>query len=151
MQRNRFGQFVRFLTLTALGAVMFGCSNSDKVEPTLGSLWDNTFKSCGLNCHSADGTVPYGPDLTTKEKFRANLLAKTVDNDYPDWITLGAKTSDCNDTPFTTASDANHSTLAASLIQSVSDSLSAEKNCNTAYNIHEVNKVTINDRRSPTP
>ena len=145
MNRLKISGNVRHLPkiagLVLLSAMVFGCGSNNKVEPTLTSLWDNEFNTCGVNCHSpaaSDGTEN-GPDLTTQANFYNNLVGKGAGN-YPNWL----KTSDCN-VDFITPGNADESSMVASLIQSYSDSLAANHNCVTAYNLHLVNHITISD------
>jgi hypothetical protein len=138
--------------VTALGGVAVvtllascGDSGSTSVEPTLTSLWDNYFNGCALNCHSpgVTSTVPTGPDLSTKQKFYDNLVNKTVNNDYPLWI--ATRTGTCNAVRFIMPGSANDSTVAASLIDSISSTVATTYNCDTAYNLHVVNRVDLGD------
>lgn len=145
----RNSRTIRILVIVFFSFVMFACSDGgndspppsdpNTVEPTLTSLWDNLFSGCGINCHSAtasDGTEN-GPDLSTKANFYSNLVNKSPsDIEYQAWV----RNSDCN-VNFITPGDVNQSSLAAVLIQSISDSFG----CTTSYNIHEVNNQTISD------
>jgi hypothetical protein len=131
-----------------LSTFMFGCGGggSQSVEPTFTSLWDHLFSGCGVNCHgpgSSDGTQ-YGPDLTSMNSFLANTINRNVNTDFPAWASV--KTGDCNNVNFITPGNADRSTVAASLIQSISDRLTASDDCNTSFNLHEVNRVTITDQ-----
>lgn len=133
---------------------MFACSDDGGdspppgVQPTLTSLWDNLFTGCGVICHSAnaaDGTE-LGPDLSTKANFYTNLVDKSVDVDYADWGLSPNKISNCNSMKLINPGDANGSTMAAALILSISDILSAPPyNCVTAYSFHDVNNQAISD------
>lgn len=117
-----------------------------KKDPTFTDLWNNRFNQCGVSCHSGaiDGTTDKGPVLTTKTEFYNNLVNKNVTTDYPDWVS--ELTGNCNSVNFITPGDANQSTLAASLIQSVSTALSTSNNsCDTSYNVHSQVQVTISD------
>ena len=119
--------------------VLWGCS--ELTDDKFSSLWDKSFSSCALNCHSPGGTADEGPDLSSKDQFHSNLINKTA-NDYPDWT----RGSDCDDIKFINPGNANTSTVAASLIQSLSDSLIASGSCTaTSYNIHLTNSATITD------
>ncbi len=146
----RYQQYRTLIIICAsalLTTTFWGCAEvADKVEPTFASLWDKSFSGCGLNCHLpspgvSDGTQN-GPDLSSQEKFYSNLVNKTVNDDYPEWERGG----DCNDVKFIAPGDANQSTVAASLIQSVSDTLGASDNCATSFNLHEVGKATITNK-----
>jgi hypothetical protein len=133
-----------------LSTFMFGCggggSDGQSVEPTFTSLWDHLFSGCGVNCHgpdSSDGTQ-FGPDLTSMNTFLDHTVKLNVNNNFPDWASV--KTGDCNDVNFITPSNADQSTVAASLILSISDKLAASDSCVTSFNLHEVNRVTITDK-----
>jgi hypothetical protein len=134
-----------------LSTLMFGCGgegsdSQSPVEPTYTSLWDHLFSGCGVNCHgpdSSDGTQ-FGPDLTSKNSFLDNTKDMNVNIDFLAWASV--KTGDCNDVNFITPGNADQSTVAASLIQSISDRLAASDNCVTSFNLHEVNRVTITDQ-----
>lgn len=132
-----------------IALLLSGCGGGDdpadkKEEETFSKIWTNDFSSCGTNCHNssaADGTED-GPDMSTQADFYANLINKNVSDDYPNWI----KGSDCDETPFITPSNAEKSTLMASLLESYSDDLAASGDCGvTSYNIHETNNVTLSD------
>ena len=87
-----------------------------------------------------DGTE-LGPDLSTKANFYTNLVNKSA-SDYPTW----EKLSDCNSVYFITPGSANGSSLAAALIQSISDTFPMDHSCTTtAYNVHDVNNQAISD------
>ena len=119
-----------------------GGGNSGGVQATYSSLWDSTFNSCGVNCHSpaaADGTEN-GPDLSSKGGFYTNLVGKTVNKDYPNWANF--KNSNCNDIPFIKPGDAAGSTVVTSLIESYSIN---QTSCVSSYNLHVVNNVEITD------
>jgi hypothetical protein len=148
MFRARRG-FKNFLPLL-LSTLMFGCggggSDGQSVEPTFTSLWDHLFSGCGVNCHgpdSSDGTQ-YGPDLTSMNSFLSNTIKQNVNNDFLAWANV--KSGNCNDVNFITPGNADRSTVAASLILSISDRLAASDNCVTSFNLHEVNRVTITDK-----
>jgi hypothetical protein len=130
-----------------LSTLMIGCGGDESaVEPTFTSLWDHLFSGCGVNCHgtdSSDGTEN-GPDLTSMNSFLANTINRNVNTNYPAWANF--KTGDCNDVNFITPGNADQSTVAASLIQSISDRLAASDDCVTSFNLHEVNRVTITDQ-----
>lgn len=136
------------LVLCTWVLTLVGCSTTDeetKIEPKFSSLWDNKFSSCGVVCHTpsdvANGTAD-GPDLTTMAKFYANVVNKSVSDDYAAWIAV--RTSTCNDQKIVEPSNANNSTLAASLIESVHNTL--KTTCTSAYNYHASNKATITDQ-----
>ncbi len=138
---------VRLIAMFTVVSVVAGCSDTltGKVEPTYTSLWDNLFNGCGVNCHSpsaSDGTEA-GPDMSSKSAFYNNLVGKSVSVDYASWASV--RTGNCNSAKFIAAGNANASTVAASLIQSVSDTLSANQSCVTAYSVHEADKVTLSD------
>ena len=139
-----FLQQFKFGCALLLSFMVFGCGDSNKVEPTLTSLWDNELKDCGLNCHSPDASdgTENGPDLTTKDNFYNNLVGKNVINDYPSWVRGG----NCDSVNFITAGNANQSTVTASLIQSYSDNLGAAENCVTSFNEHVDKNVSITDQ-----
>ena len=144
-------QLFKACMILVLGGTLFACGGgggdsggNDKVQPTLTSLWEYHFNGCGLNCHSpdaADGTEN-GPDLTTKENFYNNLVGKNAVDDFGSWL----KNSNCNAVDFITPGNANESSLAAAMLQNVSDQLSAAYSCTTSYNIHVVNRVAISDQ-----
>ena len=136
---------IRGVAALAVGLALAGCSDSSddsNITPTYSSLWDSTFSSCGVNCHSpsaADGTEN-GPDLSSKGSFYANLIGKTVNKDYPDWAAV--KNGDCNDIPFIQPGDAAGSTVVTSLIESYSVN---QTSCTSSYNLHVVEHVEITD------
>lgn len=66
-----------------------------------------------------------------------------MNNDYSSWAKV--KNGDCNSVSFITPGSANDSTLAAALIQTVSDTLVGNYGCVTAYNEHVVNQMAISD------
>lgn len=150
MNKFPIDRVIRLVCVVFFCALMYACSDSGdggspSVEPTLTSLWDNLLTGCGVNCHSpnaADGSE-LGPDMSTKANFYANVVGKSVTNDYPNWAAL--KTGDCNNVNFIMPGNANESTLAAALILSISDSLAAAQSCTTAYNYHDVNSQAISD------
>lgn len=131
--------FARLLTLIPFFLIV-ACAEK---ESDFDKLWDSQFSGCGAVCHSsaADDGTENGPDLSSKDKFYNNLVNKTVNTDYPNWV----KTGDCNDQKFITPGDANASTLAASLVSSVSDTLTASAQCNSSYNLHVTNNVSVSD------
>ena len=119
-----------------------GGGNGSGVQATYSNLWNSTFSSCGVNCHSpsaADGTEN-GPDLSSKGGFYANLVGKTVNKDYPDWANF--KNGNCNDIPFIQPGDAAGSTVVTSLIESYSVN---QTSCTSSYNLHVVEHVEITD------
>ncbi len=134
---------IRSVAALAVGLVLAGCTDSSDdggVKATYSSLWDSTFNSCGVICHSpaaANGTQN-GPDLSSKSSFYANLVGKTVNNDYPNWV----KSGNCNDIPFIKPGDAAGSTVVASLIESYSIN---QTSCVSSYNLHVVENVEITD------
>jgi hypothetical protein len=156
MKKMRNNRVIHLVCVILFSAFMFACSDDGDdspspgptVEPTLTSLWNNLFTGCGVNCHTStasDGTE-LGPDLSTKANFYNNLVNKSVDTDYPAWGLSPTKLSNCNSMNFITPNNATESTLAAALIQSISDTLSAPPfNCVTAYNLHDVNNQAISD------
>lgn len=122
---------------------IFGCSQEQKVEPTLSSLWEHEFQTCGVTCHSAnaaDGT-DLGPDLSTQAKFYGNLVNKNVVSNFSSWV----KTGDCNSVDFVEPGNAARSTLAASLLVNYHDTLAADVPCTSSYNIHVSYKAAITD------
>ncbi len=127
--------------------LLISCSeDSSKVEATYSSLWDNRFSSCGVTCHSdiADDGTQLGPFLVTRAGFYDNLFNKSVAVNYPAW--LAQKSGNCNTQKFIAPGNANTSTLAASLIQSVSNTLKANTGCDSSYNLHVANNVEITDK-----
>ena len=116
--------------------LMNGCAKTTQYD----DVWENHLKGCSLNCHSPDGTESSGPDMSTQDKFYANVVGKTVDNDYPDWA--ATRTGDCNDVPLIKPGDADNSLVVASLIQSVAEAMAAANNCTSAINIHTTNNIT---------
>lgn len=140
--RNR--QIVRLIGISMVATAMFGCAKKEEKD-TYSYLWDQKFNSCGLSCHDATvgDTTDNGPDLSTKTKFYDNLVNRSVDGNYASWV--GARTSNCNNVSFIKPGDANKSTLAASMISSISASLFASKNCDSANSVHETLGVTIKD------
>ncbi len=133
----RLFMFIMVLTL-------LGCESGDEEKtPTYTSLWNSTFSSCGVNCHSptaADGT-DNGPDLSSKSSFYSNLVGKNVDSDYPSWASY--KTGNCNNINFITPGDAAQSTVVTSLIESYSIN---QTSCVSSFNLHAVNNTTITDK-----
>jgi len=124
--------------------LVISCSKEDEVEATFSSLWDNRFSSCGTVCHTAgDEDTENGPNLSTKSGFYSNLVNKTVNDNYPNWI--NDRASDCNDAKFIAPGDSNNSSMAASLINSKSVALAAAQNCTTALNVHALKFVTLTD------
>ena len=148
---------IRAVAALAVGLALAGCGDSSDqqsggsggnggggggVQATYSSLWDSTFNSCGVNRHSpaaADGTEN-GPDLSSKGSFYANLVGKTVNQDYPNWANF--KNGNCNDIPFIKPGDAAGSTVVTSLIESYSIN---QTSCVSSYNLHVVNNVEITD------
>jgi hypothetical protein len=154
MTPGPFSALFRLTTLLTLGFALHGCSDdggsdnggstppSGGVQATYSSLWNSTFSSCGVNCHSpsaADGTEN-GPDLSSKASFYDNLVNKNVDNDYPAWA--GVKSGDCNSINFITPGNAAESTVVTSLIESYSIN---QTSCTSSYNLHVVDRTTITD------
>ncbi len=127
--------------------VLVGCSGGDsttsKPEPTLSSLWNAKFSSCGLNCHSPDASdgTENGPDLRSKDSFYTQLVGKNVNRDFPLWATV--KSGNCNDIDFIAPGNPRGSTLVTSLVQSYSIN---QTTCTSSYNLHEVNRVTISNQ-----
>ena len=140
--RNR--QIVQLVGISLVATAMFGCAKKEEKD-TYSYLWDQKFNSCGLSCHDATvgDTTDNGPDLSTKTKFYDNLVNRSVDGNYASWV--GARTSNCNNVSFIKPGDANKSTLAASMISSISASLFASNNCDSANSVHETLGVTIKD------
>ena len=133
--------------------LLWGCSDkksddkvvvTDKVEATYSSLWDNAFSDCSVACHSPSATngTEDGPDLSSKTLFYANTIGKTIAVDYLAWI----RTGNCDTVSLISTGDANQSLVLGSLVQSVSDSISATFMCTSAFNLHEVEKVTLSDQ-----
>jgi len=121
-----------------------GCAEEEEeIEPTFTSLWDNVFSGCGISCHSANATdgSENGPHLDSKSNFYNNLTGKSA-ADYTNWVkTVG----NCDNVSFITAGNANQSTLAASLILSVSDNLKASDSCDSSYSFHAPTSDIITD------
>ncbi len=136
----------RIVPILALCLALFGCeATDDEVKPTYSSLWDNTFSSCGVNCHSptsSDGTEN-GPDLSSKSSFYANLVGKSVNDDFPAWA--GVKSGDCNNIDFIAPGNASGSTVVTSLIESFSIN---QTSCTSSFNLHVVNRATITDSKT---
>jgi hypothetical protein len=131
-----FQQQFKFGCALLLSFLVFGCSDNNKVEPTLTSLWDNEFNGCGVICHSpnaSDGTE-LGPDLTTKDNFYNNLVGKNVFNDYPNWASR--RVGNCDNVNFITPGNADQSTLTSTLIESYSVSLADSQMCDTTFSVH---------------
>ena len=135
---------LRLVSVSLMATVMFGCAKKEEKD-TYSYLWDNKFSSCGLACHNSgasDGSQN-GPDLSSKDKFYTNLVNRSISVNYSSWT---GRTGNCNAVKFIKPSDANNSTLAGSLISSVSDVLKANNSgCDTAFSFHEANHVTIKD------
>ncbi len=124
--------------------VLVGCGTEEESDTaSYSSLWESSFRGCGLHCHSPDSAngTENGPDMTTKDKFYSNLVGKSL-QDFPDW----SKDGNCDSVDFITPGDAAKSSLPASLIQSFSDDLSALLNCTSSFNLHAVNNIIINDQ-----
>lgn len=138
------------MALLGMVLVLKGCggggdSDPDEpvtVDPTLSSLWEAQFNSCGLVCHNpndvGNGTAP-GPDLRTQQSFFDQLVNRTVNTDFPDWVKIGT----CNDIPFVTPEDSVRSTLAASLIVELNDQLKILENCDSSWFFHDQNNITL--------
>lgn len=149
MIKLHINRVIRLIGAVFLCAFMFACGDSNNstpsVQPTLSSLWDNYFTSCGVNCHSqnaSDGTQN-GPDMSTKANFYTQVVGKSL-SDYQGWT---GRTSSCDMVSFITVGNANESSLAAAVILSVSDTLAANHNCTTAYSSHEAINQTISDNQ----
>lgn len=112
-----------------------GCSKTQYEE-----VWDSSLSSCGLNCHEPGGSESDGPDMSTPDKFYANVVGKTIGNDYAAWTNV--RTGTCDDVQLIKKGDAENSLVVASLVQSTSDALAAAENCTTTFNLHVTNKVT---------
>ncbi|MBF0220269.1 MAG: hypothetical protein HQL49_12195, partial [Gammaproteobacteria bacterium] len=109
---------------------------------TFSALWSSEFFGCYLNCHSGEGSEANGPHMDSAAAFYTNLVNHTpAPADYPNWL----KTSDCNRFNFISPGDASKSLLIASLSQVTSDAIAASGNCNTSFNLHQVNGVTANN------
>jgi len=137
-------RILQLVSVSLVATAMFGCAKKEEKD-TYSYLWDNKFNSCGLVCHnssSSDGTEN-GPDLSSKDKFYANLLNRNVATNYGTWV--GVRTGNCNSAKFIRASDGNKSTLASSMVQSVSVALAASENCFTTYGFHRDHDVAITD------
>lgn len=134
----------KVLTIATVILTLGGCDGGNETKtPTYSSLWNSTFSSCGVNCHSptaADGTEN-GPDLSSKASFYANLVGKNVDNDYPAWATV--KAGNCNSINFITPGNASQSTVVTSLIESYAIN---QTSCTSSFNLHAVNNTTISDK-----
>ena len=116
-----------------------GCSKTQYEE-----VWDSSLSSCSANCHSPEGTgfgLEKGPDMSSKDKFYANVVGKTVATDYPEWL----RTGDCDSVQLIKTGDATNSLVVASLVQSVADTLAASENCTIATSLHTQNKVTVSE------
>jgi len=133
------GRIVRFKQVAALGSVIFivwflsGCAET---ESKYDEVWDSSLSSCGPNCHSPDGIAADGPDMSTQDKFYANVVGKTVNNDYPDWA--DSRSGDCDDLQMIKVGDAANSSLVAGLVESVSSA----QTCETAFSFHVGENVT---------
>jgi len=113
-------------------------TSSPQTTPTLSSFYPQIDEKC-VTCHSPNGQEADGPDMSTPQKFTENLVRKKQ-SDYPNWY----PTSDCSQSlPFITASDANKSTLIASLTQEDSDIMEKENNCTSSFNVHDINHESI--------
>ena len=139
----RYKRLIPAFVIAVLYAGLHGCSSSDNggsVQPTLTSLWDNYFDGCALNCHSPTGALDLqkGPDLSTKNSFYLGLVNKNID-DYPEWN----KASNCDSVSFITPNNANQSSMAASLILSVSDTLEGNVNCTSSYGLHAFEQIAF--------
>lgn len=148
MKSSNYTQ-LKFLVVVPIALLgLISCSEDAEVEPTFSSLWENKFNSCGnVTCHSAAASngTELGPDLSSKSNFYNNLVNKNVAADFPDWAAV--RTGSCDSVDFIEPNNANQSTVVGSLVESVSDTLAANFNCTTAYNLHVVEKVHITDSK----
>lgn len=142
----RFKQLAETSVIILLSAIMFGCAEKveDKVEATFSSLWDYVFDGCGIVCHSiiASDFTDLGPILTEKTGFYNNLVNKKG-MDHTDWS--ARKTGNCNHVNFITPGDIYQSTMAASLIETISTKLATAESCLTSYGLHSTLNATITD------
>jgi len=129
--------YIIFCVMTVTVLLLNGCAEEDaKVEATYSSLWDNVFSSCGVSCHSANATngTEEGPLFTSKSTFYTQMYGQSA-SDYAGWVGSGQYTSGCDSFPFIDVGNPNNSTLAASLILSVSEGV-ISSSCQTAYSVH---------------
>jgi len=110
-----------------------GCAETTQFE----DVWESSLKDCSTNCHSPDGAnnLHLGPDMSTQDKFYANVVGKTIGNDYAAWTNV--RTGTCDDVQLIEKGDAANSLVVASLVQDVADALAASENCTVAINIHD--------------
>lgn len=146
---ERFRRWAVLLGIVATGLLLTGCGSTedspDPVKATFSSLWTHALADCSVGCHKLDAVsdgTENGPDLSTKDKFISNLTNKTS-VDYPNWLRTGT----CTTVAMIAPTDANNSTVAASLIESVSSTLSqANGDCITSYNFHADLRAAITDQ-----
>jgi hypothetical protein len=115
------------------------CSKTTQFE----DVWESSLKGCSVNCHSPDGVgmgLDLGPDMSTPDKFYANVVGKSVAGNYAAWAV--GRTGTCDNVQLIKAGDAGNSLVVGSLVQVTSDNIAAKFNCVTTYTIHETNNVT---------
>lgn len=147
-ERCSWGRCIAMAWVIGMMGAIGGCADEDTgtdtgntgtepIEPTLSSLWEANFNTCGPNCHQPAGSVPGGPDLSTQQQFHANLVGRRP-SEFPDWL----RTGNC-DVPLIDPGDPDNSLVVASLLQARQDALAARENCVTTYTIHVTNRVNL--------
>ncbi|MDQ7014797.1 MAG: hypothetical protein Q9N68_00265 [Gammaproteobacteria bacterium] len=105
---------------------------------TLGNLFTTEFSRCS-SCHAPGKSQAAGPDMSTPATFHRDVVGKKA-SDYPNWNVGSTCSQSVN---FITAGSSLNSTLAATLDQGNSDTLSASKNCITSFSIHKANGAVL--------
>ena len=145
MKSSSIGLVLRLGLLLLPLLFLTSCSETEeetKIEATLTSLWDNKFSSCADVCHkSGHEDTQDGPDLSSKTNFYNNMVDKSVDVDYPNWIKSGT----CTSHKLIEPNNADNSVLTATMVSSVSDSMAAT-GCVTSYALHLTNNQTITNQ-----
>ena len=139
--RCSWGRCIAMAWVIGMMGAIGGCADedtgTDTIEPTLSSLWEANFNTCGPNCHQPLGSVPGGPDLSTQQQFHDNLVGRRP-SEFPDWL----RTGNC-DVPLIDPRAPDNSLVVASLLEARQDALAARANCVTTYNIHATNRVNL--------
>lgn len=140
-------QYILFCVTILAVFLLASCAEEDKVEPTYSSLWDNVFSSCGVSCHNGSASVTdgtnLGPDFSTRTSFYDGVYDITTSS-YGNWVNSADYNLGCEAYKIVHVGNANLSTLAAALVQSVSEGL-ADNTCDTGYAFHAANNSVITD------